>query len=262
MRACIRLGLAMFVAAGFVGCSRSGSPKTSAHENEHPDEEAEVGVTFKAGRGLHVPETTARFIDLKTAEVEERRVPFELRFSAQVYQGGAGVRSVALEPKPGSTTKLASAEIRPEDARLLRRGLAVNVEINSAASLRGRVVEIAAHPEKSGAHDDVTVAIDDPEGRLRSGLFVNVVAPVGGEREVMTVPRRALLRTAEDEFVYTRNGEHFIRTPVKTGAANEENVEITDGLYAGDEVVVNPVMTLWMAELQSIRGGKACADGH
>ena len=29
-----------------------------------------------------------------------------------------------------------------------------------------------------------------------------------------------------------------------------------------DEVVVNPVMTLWMAELQSIRGGKACADGH
>jgi hypothetical protein len=26
--------------------------------------------------------------------------------------------------------------------------------------------------------------------------------------------------------------------------------------------VVQPVMTLWLAELQSLRGGKACADGH
>jgi hypothetical protein len=39
-------------------------------------------------------------------------------------------------------------------------------------------------------------------------------------------------------------------------------VQITDGLYAGDQVVVQPVMSLWLAELQSLRGGKACADGH
>jgi len=262
MKIYTRFGLTILLTAALAACSRSNSPGIGAHEGEHPHEEAEVGVTFKTGRGLHVPESTERFIDLKTAEVEERRIPFELRFSAQVYQGGAGVRSVALPPKQASTTTLASAEINPEDARLLRSGLAVNVEIDNSASLRGRVAEIAAHTEKSGAHADVTVAFDDPEGRLRPGLFVNVVVRVGGEREVMSVPRRALLRTAEGEFVYTRNGEHFIRTPVKTGAVNDENVEIIDGLYAGDEVVVNPVMTLWMAELQSIRGGKACADGH
>jgi hypothetical protein len=49
---------------------------------------------------------------------------------------------------------------------------------------------------------------------------------------------------------------------VKLGAINHEWAEVTDGLYAGDQIVVSPVMTLWLAELQSLRGGKACADGH
>jgi hypothetical protein len=43
---------------------------------------------------------------------------------------------------------------------------------------------------------------------------------------------------------------------------NNELVEITDGLYAGDQIVTSPVNDLWMAELQILRGGKACTCGH
>ena len=53
-----------------------------------------------------------------------------------------------------------------------------------------------------------------------------------------------------------------MRAPVKLGVVNHEFAEVTDGLYAGDQIVVQPVMTLWMAELQSLRGGKACTDGQ
>ena len=58
------------------------------------------------------------------------------------------------------------------------------------------------------------------------------------------------------------SGKQFVRAALKTGEVSNESVEVTDGLYAGDRIVVQPVMTLWLAELQSIRGGKACADGH
>jgi multidrug efflux pump subunit AcrA (membrane-fusion protein) len=58
------------------------------------------------------------------------------------------------------------------------------------------------------------------------------------------------------------NGFYYVRTPVKVGASGGEHVEITDGLYAGDEIVVSPVMSLWLAELQVLRGGKACTCGH
>jgi multidrug efflux pump subunit AcrA (membrane-fusion protein) len=79
---------------------------------------------------------------------------------------------------------------------------------------------------------------------------------------VPSIPRSALLKTAEGTFAYTVNGKFYLRTPVKVGAMNEHVVEITDGLYAGDEIIASPVMSLWMAELQVLRGGKACTCGH
>jgi multidrug efflux pump subunit AcrA (membrane-fusion protein) len=63
-------------------------------------------------------------------------------------------------------------------------------------------------------------------------------------------------------FVYVPNGRYFFRTPVKVGRKTEETVEVLDGLYSGDEVVREPVTSLWLAELQALRGGVACADGH
>ena len=57
------------------------------------------------------------------------------------------------------------------------------------------------------------------------------------------------------------NESFFLRTPVEVGAMNAEFAEITDGLYAGDQIVTSPVDTLWMAELQILRGGKACTCG-
>jgi multidrug efflux pump subunit AcrA (membrane-fusion protein) len=75
---------------------------------------------------------------------------------------------------------------------------------------------------------------------------------------VVTIPRAALLGCSEGHFVYTVSGEHLVRTGVKVGASNAEFVEIADGLYAGDRVVLQPVMSLWMTELAAVKGGQAC----
>ena len=106
------------------------------------------------------------------------------------------------------------------------------------------------------------MSIDDEKHILQHGEKVSVTASLGKERSAVVIPKSALLKTAEGSFVYTINGDYFVRAPIKTGVAQDGIVEVTDGLYSGDQVVTTPVMTLWMAELQSIRGGKACADGH
>ena len=49
-----------------------------------------------------------------------------------------------------------------------------------------------------------------------------------------------------------------MRTPVKVGASSADFVEIKDGLYAGDQVVLQPVMSLWLTELAAVKGGQAC----
>lgn len=76
------------------------------------------------------------------------------------------------------------------------------------------------------------------------------------------IPRAALLRTIRGDFVYVSNGDWFLRTPVTVGRSNATHIEITDGLYEGDTIVVQGVRGLSLAEIQALNGGVGCADGH
>lgn len=71
-----------------------------------------------------------------------------------------------------------------------------------------------------------------------------------------------LLETVRGDFVYVKNGNAFLRVPVKTGKRTGGYIEILDGLFEGDEVVSAGAYDLWMIELQAINGGRGCADGH
>lgn len=89
------------------------------------------------------------------------------------------------------------------------------------------------------------------------GLKTTEVAEDAQARVI--IPRSALLTTVEGHFVFAGNGDFYLRTPVKLGSQSANGIVITDGLYAGDEVVSAAVMSLWLTELQYLRGGKACA---
>jgi hypothetical protein len=84
----------------------------------------------------------------------------------------------------------------------------------------------------------------------------------GQNPEVPAIPLTALLRTIKGDFVYVANGEWFLRTAVTTGARSATHIEIKDGLYEGDTVVIQGVRILSLAEIQALNGGTGCAGGH
>jgi hypothetical protein len=49
---------------------------------------------------------------------------------------------------------------------------------------------------------------------------------------------------------------------VKIAAVAGEDVDVSDGLLEGDVIAVAGGRYLWLAELQDIKGGVGCADGH
>lgn len=85
-------------------------------------------------------------------------------------------------------------------------------------------------------------------------------AEVKADRIVLPAP--ALLRTSEGAFVFAQNGQRWLRTQVRVSAESAGMAEIADGLLEGDVVAVAGVWDLWLAELQAIKGGVGCADGH
>lgn len=85
---------------------------------------------------------------------------------------------------------------------------------------------------------------------------------IGSSANVTAIPSDALLRTVRGDFVYVANGEWFLRTPIKLGASDGGWLEVAEGLYEGDRIVVRGTRALWLAEAQAVNGGVACIDGH
>lgn len=229
------VGLALLIILS-TGCNRQKS--------EARAEEQEETVAFNAKSGLTVPKKIADFIGLKIVDVEERVVPTIHQFSAQVYSLRNG-------------QAFATASLDKQTTELLRTGTALKVTASDGKAMVAKIASLSTN-----GISETLLEIEDPEGVLQGAAHLTVSVTTGGDENVVSVPRDALLKTVEGHFVYTVSGDRLVRTAVEIGGINELFANITDGLFSGDQIAVRPVMTLWLAELQSLRGGKACADGH
>jgi Cu(I)/Ag(I) efflux system membrane fusion protein len=81
------------------------------------------------------------------------------------------------------------------------------------------------------------VEVDNPKGELRPGMFADVVVQLGSRRGLV-IPAEALVDTGEQQYVFlAREGGRFEPRRVRAGAREMGDVEILDGLTAGDVVV-------------------------
>jgi HlyD family secretion protein len=85
------------------------------------------------------------------------------------------------------------------------------------------------------------VTLDEPaHARLRNNLRVDVAVITGSRNNTLVVRRGALGRTnATHAFVVREDAA--VRVPVRFGLAGSEQIEILDGLSAGDEVVISDI---------------------
>jgi len=231
--------VALSIAMLSTSCSKSDAAASSAQQQPQP----ENGAQFKQGEGLSLTDEMKKAIGLQIADVGEDKVAsaFTMHLSVLKPNEASGWLPPQQAPqvKPGT-----EVEMRPEGHAPAIKGTVQRVEQMSFGTL---------------GDYEITIATAQPLA-IGTRLKATFQAPAGDA--VPVIPRSALLKTAEGSFVYAVNGASYVRTPVKTGAMNDALVEIADGLYSGDQVVTTPVMSLWLAELQVLRGGKACTCGH
>lgn len=225
----VSLVLPFTVLLALSGC---GKPKTAGgHDNhdegEHAQEEASTPARFKEGQGLQLAAETSSALGLKTVEVEERSVTHTYEVTVSVFDSGPPARASSLVP-----VEIADdlEQHPPAEAKLL-----------------------AVRRDLSAALTQVEIVLALP-GSPTVGSTVNLTLR-GPARQGTAVPQAALLRTATGTFVYVANGQHLLRTPVKTGANDGEYIEILDGLYAGDVIATAAVEQLWLTELRLTKGG-------
>ena len=217
---------------------------------EHYESELK-GTAFREGKGLEVAEATKKAIGLKTLEVEEGLIKSDVHLSAQVYR-------VTKHEGGNSNLLFASIRLPAEEAKKLSAGMRIEGKDISG----GSVMNLDSSTLRATGEMEILLELQASSGSVQVGDILEVSA-VGKPGEPSSIiPRSALLETISGTFVYVPNGKYFFRNQVKVGAKSEDKVEITEGLYAGDEVVSEGVKALWLAELQATKGGVSCADGH
>lgn len=106
----------------------------------------------------------------------------------------------------------------------------------------------------------VRIAVKNPSGKLRAGMFATVELFLPGEEEALALPRSAVLADEGRSFVFVhQQGDYWMRRPIETGRASLDWVEVRAGLAGGERIVADGAFLLKSDVLRS-KMGAGCAD--
>lgn len=93
--------------------------------------------------------------------------------------------------------------------------------------------------------------LDNPDGRIRPGEFARVSMPVARLEQALLVDHKAVLTDQDRRYVYVVDENNLAeRRPVATGRQVGERTVITEGLTAGDRVIVNGVQKVFFPGME------------
>lgn len=115
--------------------------------------------------------------------------------------------------------------------------LKVQVDAFGGRDFQGEVYAIDPLVDVNGRAVVIRARIANPEGTLRPGLFARVTLTLNIVPDAVMVPEQALVAFGKDQFVFKVLEGKVAQTRVVTGERRNAEVEITQGLKAGDVVV-------------------------
>lgn len=125
----------------------------------------------------------------------------------------------------------------------LKQKVKVSVAAYKEEQFEGEVSHIGAIVEPRSRAVKVRIALANPAGKLKPGMFarVSLSDTKGDEHEHLFVPVEAVQRTDQGTIVFVPGDEpgEFVPRPVKTGHEAGNSVAIEAGLTSGEQVVVS-----------------------
>ncbi len=236
--------------------SQPTSPKvTTSPETDKPKTEA-AEASFETGKGLLLLEDTKKNLGLEFSPVREQRLAPTVSLTAQVYRSATEARLEESEEKHGFA--YATVMVTPELSKNLKPGqkLEFVTKQNPTQHRNGIIWKVTDDHLAPLQKAEVILELSDSEAKLQVGDFITAaVSNDANSTQGLTVPHSAVLQASNGAFVFLQNGNYLLRVPVKTGAQNEDSVEITEGLRLGDVVLSKPVEAVYLIELRFVKGG-------
>jgi membrane fusion protein (multidrug efflux system) len=130
----------------------------------------------------------------------------------------------------------------PKDGRF---EVAIKFEDGRAYSRSGRLAFTDVRINNQTGTSDARAEISNPAGEVRPGQFVRAILKGASRPNAIAVPQRAVMESPQGKMVYIyadgkSAGEHVAQPrPVTVGEWSGSDWLITEGLKAGDKVIVD-----------------------
>jgi RND family efflux transporter MFP subunit len=208
-------------------------------------EEDSIGSELTFLRAKYAAETAdanARALDTRL-ERTTIRAPFAGILDARLVEigstlspGSPVVRIVDADPLK------VLAGIPERYAGEVRTGAAAIVSFDNGRTVEAKASFVGTAIDEQSRTFPIEVVVPNEGGLLKPGMVANVRVSRGIQREAILVPRDAVMRVQSGYIVYVateRDGKWIAEArAVATGAGDAGRVVITDGLKAGEQVVV------------------------
>ena len=122
----------------------------------------------------------------------------------------------------------------------LRKGEKVRISVDAypKESFLGRVVKVAPAVDPRSRKVKVELEIENKDHRLKPGMFADVEIIYKEHRNVLVVPRIAVVEREGRKVLFTVEDGRAKLREVKTGVSDGEKIEIVEGLTKGESVIV------------------------
>ena len=144
----------------------------------------------------------------------------------------------------------ARLEVPEKWASTIRTGAVANVYVDAFPNevFHGDLVHINPSVNPDSRAFEVEAMIPNPDNKLKPGFFLQASLPSEIEEKTLTIPGEALIYTFGTYKVYVVNGNRLAERSVKPGqqtnASHGVQVEVLEGLHAGERVAVAPASTI------------------
>lgn len=128
------------------------------------------------------------------------------------------------------------------DATWVRQGQDVDIFLphDSSKPVKGKVTKGAVSININSQNIGIELSFVAPASQVKSGMYV--VGHIYGQvkKDVLVIPRDAVIYTRNEKRVIVALGEgRFKPVIIETGISNDTEVEVTRGLEEGDTIVVS-----------------------
>ncbi len=220
--------------------------RASAREREFRRGESlyeEQGISSKEFQDLHFRYEEA---DAQRKSAEHRLgltrilAPFSGRISRRHVDPGQHVTAgVQLFELVDSDPLLARIYLPEKQALRIALGQSVLIQPDTQPDLelQGEILRVAPVVDTRTGTVKVTCRITSQSEFLRPGSFVRVKVQTDLHRQVLVIPKRALVPEGGETYVFKAMADSVIKVAIETGYGDGGQVEVTDGLVAGDRIV-------------------------